>query len=96
MPARGLFVQGGVDDPRCSAVVPMSLSSTASIYSLGDLMWADFWWRFPELRFSLTEGDIGWIPYFLQRASTSRLVIPAGRRTTFPDGSGPSDVSGSV
>ena len=31
-------------------------------------MWADFWWRFPDLRFSLTEGDIGWIPYFLQRA----------------------------
>ena len=39
-----------------------------SIYTLGDLMWADFWHRFPTLRFSLTEGDIGWIPYFLQRA----------------------------
>ena len=46
----------------------MSLSSAASIFSLGDLMWADFWWRFPDLVFSLTEGDIGWIPYFLQRA----------------------------
>jgi hypothetical protein len=46
----------------------MSLSSTMSIYTLGDLLWADFWHRFPNLRFSLTEGDIGWIPYFLQRA----------------------------
>ena len=46
----------------------MSLSPTMSIYTLGDLLWADFWHRFPNLRFSLTEGDIGWIPYFLQRA----------------------------
>lgn len=50
------------------AAVPMALSSTMSIYTLGDLLWADFWHRFPSLRFSLTEGDIGWIPYFLQRA----------------------------
>ncbi|MSO78105.1 MAG: amidohydrolase [Acidimicrobiia bacterium] len=48
--------------------VPMSLSSTMTIYTLGDLLWADFWHRFPKLRFALTEGDIGWIPYFLQRA----------------------------
>jgi hypothetical protein len=38
-----------------------------SIYTFGDLLWADFWHRFPGLRFSLSEGDIGWIPYFLQR-----------------------------
>ena len=36
-----------------------------AIYTLGDLLWADFWQRFPTLRFALTEGDIGWIPYFL-------------------------------
>jgi hypothetical protein len=46
----------------------MSLSSTMTIYTLGDILWADFWHRFPKLRFALTEGDIGWIPYFLQRA----------------------------
>jgi predicted TIM-barrel fold metal-dependent hydrolase len=48
--------------------VPMNLSSTMAIYTLGDLLWADFWHRFPGLRFALTEGDIGWIPYFLWRA----------------------------
>ena len=37
-------------------------------HTLVDLVWADFWDRFPTLKFSLTEGDIGWIPYFLQRA----------------------------
>jgi predicted TIM-barrel fold metal-dependent hydrolase len=54
--------------PDAPAPVPMNLSSTMSIYTLGDLLWADFWHRFPELRFALSEGDIGWIPYFLQRA----------------------------
>jgi predicted TIM-barrel fold metal-dependent hydrolase len=48
--------------------VPMNLSSTMAIYTLGDLLWASFWHRFPALRFALVEGDIGWIPYFLWRA----------------------------
>jgi hypothetical protein len=54
--------------PDAPPPVPMSLSSTMTIYTLGDLLWADFWHRFPDVRFALTEGDIGWIPYFLQRA----------------------------
>jgi predicted TIM-barrel fold metal-dependent hydrolase len=54
--------------PDAPPPVPMNLSSTMSIYTLGDLLWAGFWHRFPGLRFALSEGDIGWIPYFLQRA----------------------------
>jgi predicted TIM-barrel fold metal-dependent hydrolase len=50
------------------AGVAMSVSSAATIYTLMDLVWATFWERFPTLKFSLTEGDIGWIPYFLWRA----------------------------
>jgi predicted TIM-barrel fold metal-dependent hydrolase len=50
------------------AGVGMSASSAATIYTLIDLVWATFWERFPTLKFSLTEGDIGWIPYFLWRA----------------------------
>lgn len=53
--------------PDAPAGVAMSVSSAATIYTLVDLLWARFWDRFPELRFSLTEGDIGWIPYFLWR-----------------------------
>jgi hypothetical protein len=74
------------------ASVVMSLSSAASIYSLGDLMWADFWWRFPDLTFSLTEGDIGWIPYFLQRAEHIQDRHSGWTGHTFPDGMGPADV----
>jgi predicted TIM-barrel fold metal-dependent hydrolase len=54
--------------PDAPPPVPMNLSSAMAIYTLGDLLWADFWQRFPALRFSLSEGDIGWIPYFLARA----------------------------
>jgi predicted TIM-barrel fold metal-dependent hydrolase len=78
--------------PDAPASVAMSLSSTASIYSLGDLIWADFWWRFPEVRFSLTEGDIGWIPYFLQRAEHIQERHSGWTAHSFPQGSGPADV----
>ena len=54
--------------PDAPPPVAMNLSSAMTIYTLGDLLWADFWHRFPGVRFSLTEGDIGWIPYFLWRA----------------------------
>jgi predicted TIM-barrel fold metal-dependent hydrolase len=72
--------------------VPMSLSSAMSIFTLGDLMWADFWWRFPNLRFSLTEGDIGWIPYFLQRAEHVQDRHSGWTFHEFPEGKGPRDV----
>jgi hypothetical protein len=32
------------------------------------LIWCDAFRQFPDLTLSLTEGDMGWIPYFLWRA----------------------------
>jgi hypothetical protein len=78
--------------PDAPPSVAMGLSSAMSIYSLGDLMWADFWWRFPDLTFSLTEGDIGWIPYFLQRAEHIQDRHSGWTGHHFPDGMGPADV----
>ena len=34
--------------PDAPPPVPMNLSSAMSIYTLGDLLWADFWHRFPD------------------------------------------------
>ena len=48
--------------------------------------WAGFWWRFPELKFSLTEGDIGWIPYFLWRAEHTYRRHGGWTQAKFPAG----------
>jgi predicted TIM-barrel fold metal-dependent hydrolase len=88
----GSSSRSATTSPDAPASVPMSLSSAMSIYSLGDLMWADFWWRFPDLRFSLTEGDIGWIPYFLQRAEHIQARHSGWTRHRFPEGSSPAEV----
>jgi predicted TIM-barrel fold metal-dependent hydrolase len=75
------------------ASAAMTLSPVASILTLADLLWCDAFSRFPDLRFSLTEGDIGWIPYFLWRAEH---VFDRHRGWTghsFPEGvHGPRDV----
>ena len=70
----------------------MTLSSTMSIYTLCDLLWADFWDRFPELKFSLTEGDIGWIPYFLWRAEHVHDRHSGWTRHQFGASGGPTEV----
>ena len=88
----GSSSKGAATTADAPAAVPMSISSTMSIYTLGDLLWADFWNRFPELRFSLTEGDIGWIPYFLQRAEHTLSRHNAWMRVEQPKGMTPSEL----
>ena len=72
--------------------VGMSLSSAMAIFTLGDLIWNDVWWRFPDLRFSLTEGDVGWIPYFLWRAEHVQSRHSGWTQHHFPDGMSPTQV----
>jgi predicted TIM-barrel fold metal-dependent hydrolase len=43
--------------------MPMSIC-----YSAADWLNAPMWSRFPKLKMALSEGGIGWIPYFLERA----------------------------
>ncbi len=75
------------------ASVAMNLSPIMSTFSMVELIWADLWERFPSLRFSLTEGDIGWIPYFLWRAEHTYKRHGGWTQASFPKGySGPSDV----
>jgi predicted TIM-barrel fold metal-dependent hydrolase len=78
--------------PDAPASVAMALSSVMTVYTLGDLMWAEFWNCFPGLKFSLTEGDIGWIPYFIQRAEHVQDRHSGWTRHEFPPDTGPRDV----
>lgn len=43
--------------------MPISIANSAA-----DWTFATFWKRYPELRMALSEGGIGWVPYFLERA----------------------------
>jgi predicted TIM-barrel fold metal-dependent hydrolase len=43
-------------------MTPMNLFATAS-----NLVWSPVLTRFPEIKFQLAEGGIGWLPYFLER-----------------------------
>jgi predicted TIM-barrel fold metal-dependent hydrolase len=74
------------------ASVPMNLSPAATVYTFGDLVWADFWWRYPELKFSLTEGDVGWIPYFIQKAENTYKRHSGWTKHRFPEDTGPGDL----
>ena len=58
-------------------VCTMTASSMMSMFTFTELIWAEFYTDFPELKFSLTEGDVGWIPYFLWRAE--HVLQPALR-----------------
>ena len=78
--------------PDAPASSRMTMSSTMSMWTLGEMMWADFWNRFPDLMISITEGDVGWIPYFLWRAEHVHDRHSGWTKHEFPNGGGPSDV----
>jgi predicted TIM-barrel fold metal-dependent hydrolase len=67
-------------------VSPISIVSCAA-----DLLWSQVLRRYPKLKFALSEGGIGWIPYFLERAD---YVYQHHHKWTFQDFGGklPSDV----
>jgi len=43
--------------------MPISIANSAA-----DWIHSDLWQRYPDLKMTLSEGGIGWIPYFLERA----------------------------
>jgi predicted TIM-barrel fold metal-dependent hydrolase len=88
----GSSSQRASTSPDAPAPVAMSLSSVMSIYTLGDLLWSPLWQRFPALRFALTEGDIGWIPYFLWRAEHTLDRHNGWMRHESPQGLSPTEL----
>jgi predicted TIM-barrel fold metal-dependent hydrolase len=84
------WLQTSLDAP---PPVAMTLSSVASVMTMVDLIWCTAFARFPELRFSLTEGDVGWIPYFLFRAEHNNRLHKSWLGIDWPEGiSGPADI----
>jgi predicted TIM-barrel fold metal-dependent hydrolase len=73
------------------SLVPGLYFHIMSICTFGDLIWADFWDRFPNLKVAVSEGDIGWMPYFLQRAELVQETHSAWTKKVFGEG-GPKGV----
>ncbi|MFF3372248.1 amidohydrolase family protein [Streptomyces sp. NPDC002680] len=57
--------------PMTAPDAPYSVQITGTAITLfdtaSDLIWSDIFKKFPNLKISLSEGGIGWIPYFLER-----------------------------
>lgn len=47
----------------------MNLQPTAVMDTAADLLWSRVIRTYPNIRFALSEGSIGWIPYLLERAN---------------------------
>ena len=48
--------------------VQMSLQPVNIMQCAADIIWSRVPQRFPDIRFALSEGGMGWVPYFLERA----------------------------
>lgn len=57
--------------PDAPIVTPVTLTTHLTINPASDLIWGPVLRQFPRLRFALTEGGVGWNPYFLERADRS-------------------------
>ncbi|WP_088183489.1 amidohydrolase family protein [Sphingobium sp. Z007] len=67
--------------------MPMAIANSAA-----DWLFGSFWKEFPDLRMALSEGGIGWIPYFLERADFTNEHHHEWTFTEFSNGERPSDV----
>lgn len=56
-----------ITSPDAPAEVIYSLSPMGLVEAAADLLWSRVFIRFPGLEVALSEGGIGWVPYFLER-----------------------------
>ena len=68
----GSFVPGfsfgpGVEDPHAPFAVAIAVFATNSWWTTADLLFSGVLQRHPKLKFVLSEGGIGWVPYLLER-----------------------------
>lgn len=53
--------------PDAPVDVMITVSPVNLLLAASDLIWSPLFRKFPNLTFALSEGGIGWIPYFLER-----------------------------
>jgi predicted TIM-barrel fold metal-dependent hydrolase len=69
-----MHIGSGSKMPSTSADAPPAVGSTLTFanccFSMVDWLMSGLFTRFPELKVAYSEGQIGWIPYILERADT--------------------------
>ena len=78
--------------PDAPPSVMLAGGGLGSVATVLELMWSSIWERFPTLRFSITEGDIGWMPYFVSRSVHVQERQSGWTKHRFPDGKGPKEM----
>jgi predicted TIM-barrel fold metal-dependent hydrolase len=56
-----------ITSPDAPVELLYTLSPIASVQAASDMLWSRVFTKFPELRLALSEGGVGWVPYFLER-----------------------------
>jgi predicted TIM-barrel fold metal-dependent hydrolase len=54
-------------EPGAPIDVMITLTPLNTMHAATDLIWSDVLRRFPNLKFALSEGGTGWVPYWLER-----------------------------
>src|SRR5690606_7164951 len=88
-------IGSGDQAPHASSETPISAWITTMPISIvnaaADWLYAPMWKKYPDLRMALSEGGIGWIPYFVERANFTNARHGQWTNVDF-DGEQPSDV----
>lgn len=90
-----LHIGGGNPAPHASMETPIEawISTMPMTIAVGAADWLqlDELQTYPNLRIALSEGSIGWVPYFLERADFSNSRHKAWTNSRFPGDMKPSD-----
>jgi predicted TIM-barrel fold metal-dependent hydrolase len=90
-----LHIGGGNPTPHASMETPIEawITNMPMTISIGAADWLqlDALQEYPDMRIALSEGGIGWVPYFLERADFSNARHKAWTNSRFPGDQKPSD-----
>ncbi len=76
-----------------ASVEIMIASTPITLYNCAtELVYSNALRKFPKLRIALSEGGIGWVPYFLERLDYVHERHHRWTHHTFPGGAKPSDI----
>ena len=90
-----LHIGGGNPSPHASMETPIEawISTMPMTIAVGAADWLQLeaLQQYPNLRIALSEGSIGWVPYFMERADFSNKRHKAWTNSRFPGEMKPSD-----